>query len=401
MNHFKSYLLGVAVSFAGITASAQNFGVQTESEYFNSLRTLNTAVPFLTISPDARAGALGDVGVASSPDGYSMYWNSAKLAFLEDGTLGGSLSYTPWLSRLVPDIDLAFISGYGKIGKNQGLAFSLRYFSLGEINYTDENGTPQGTFNPYEVAFTGSYALKLSEHWSTGVGLRYIFSDLTQNQNVNGKNTNPGRSVSADLGVYYQGREFNMEKGQKGQISAGLNISNVGAKISYSDSGEEDFLPTNLRLGGAFKWSFDKYNDVVFMLDANKLLIPTPPIRDEVTGDIINGKDDDVPVLTGMIQSFNDAPGGFKEELQEINLNTGVEYWYDNTFALRGGFQYENKFKGNRRYYTMGFGIKYNVFALDFAYLIPADQTVRSPLANTLRFSLSFDLNSLASAGNE
>lgn len=401
MNHLKSYLLGVAVSFAAISASAQNFGIQTESEYFNSLRTLNTAVPFLTISPDARAGALGDAGVASSPDGYSMYWNSAKLAFLEDGTLGGSLSYTPWLSRLVPDIDLAFISGYGKIGKNQGLAFSLRYFSLGEINYTDENGTPQGTFNPYEVAFTGSYALKLSENWSTGVGLRYIFSDLTQNQNVNGKNTNPGRSVSADLGVYYQGREFNMEKGQKGQVSAGLNISNVGAKISYSDSGEEDFLPTNLRLGGAFKWSFDKYNDVVFMLDANKLLIPTPPIRNDSTGAIVNGKDDDVPVLTGMIQSFNDAPGGFKEELQEINLNTGVEYWYDNTFALRGGFQYENKFKGNRRYYTMGFGIKYNVFALDFAYLIPADQTVRSPLANTLRFSLSFDLNSLASAGNE
>ncbi len=401
MNRIKATALLGFTFLLGVSSFGQGWNITTDNAYFDELRVINTAVPFLTISPDARAGGMGDAGVAASPDGNAIYWNAAKLAFLEDGTLGGSISYTPWLSRLVPDIDLAFLSGYGKIGKNQGLAFSLRYFSLGEINYTDDQGTAQGTFSPYEFAFTGAYALKLSEQWSTGVGLRFIWSDLTQGQPVNGVNTNPGSSVAADVGVYYQGRQFNIDRGQKGQFSAGMNISNVGAKISYSESGQEDFLPANLRLGGAFNWQFDKYNAVTFLLDFNKLLVPTPPVRNESTGEVEFGKDDDVPVLTGIIQSFADAPGGWKEELQEINTNIGIEYWYDQTFALRGGFQYEHPNKGNRRYFTLGLGIKYNVFGLDFAYLIPADQSVRSPLENTLRFTLFFDLNSLASAGNE
>lgn len=367
-------------------------GAQAQTSFGdNTPNTVTTSVPFLTISPDARAGGMGDLGVATTPDANSLHWNVAKLAFLDEKFNALSLSYSPWLSRLVPDINLAYVSYAAKVNERQALAFSLRYFALGDINFTDEQGNAQGTFSPNEFAFDGGYALKLSDRFSLGVALRYIFSNLTQGQVVAGLQTKPGQSFASDVGFYYDGREFNMDGGNRADWAVGLAITNVGAKIAYSESGQADFIPANLRLGGQFTLKFDQYNKINFIGETNKLLVPTPPQRDPQTGEIIAGKDDDVGFFTGIFQSFNDAPGGGAEELREFIWQGGVEYWYDDKFAFRGGYHHENEFKGNRKYFTLGLGLKYSVFGLDFSYLIPANATVRSPLENTLRFSLLFD----------
>ena len=371
------------------------FKANAQDEKYN---VVTTAVPILIISPDARAGSMGDVGAASMPDANVIFWNPSKLAFLGEDVSKLSLSYTPWLSRLVPDIDLAYLSYVRSIGDRQGIGVSLRYFSLGDINFRDDQGNSTGTFSPYEFSADVAYALKFSETWSGGIAIRYIFSDIAQGQIVQGLQTKPGQSVAADISFFYKSRQMNLQGGKKGTALFGVNISNIGAKISYSESGQDDFIPTNLRLGGGYVLQFDNYNKVGFYLDLNKLLVPTPQ---EITndGDTL-GSPTDVDPLTGMIQALNPSakPGGFKELMQEIVWNMGAEWTYNDFFMVRAGYQYENKYKGNRQYFTFGAGIKYNIFALDMAYLIPANSTVRSPLENTLRFTLSFDLGGMTSA---
>ena len=373
------------------------FKANAQDEKYN---VVTTAVPILIISPDARAGSMGDVGAASLPDANVIFWNPSKLAFLGEDVSKLSLSYTPWLSRLVPDIDLAYLSYVRSLGDRQGIGVSLRYFSLGEINFRDDQGNSTGTFSPYEFSADVAYALKFSETWSGGIAIRYIFSDIAQGQIVQGLQTKPGQSVAADISFFYKSRQINMQGGQKGTALFGVNISNIGAKISYSESGRDDFIPTNLRIGGGYIWQFDNYNKVGFYLDMNKLLVPTPPERDPETGEIIAGKDDDVDPLTGMIQALSPSakPDGFSELMREIVWNVGAEWIYNDFFMVRAGYQHENELKGNRKYFTFGAGIKYNIFALDMAYLIPANSTVRSPLENTLRFTLSFDLGGMTSA---
>lgn len=374
-------------------AMAQFGGLDGDSEYFESLRTISTAVPIIAVSPDARAGGMGDVGVASTPDGASLFWNTAKLAFLDEGSRSLALSYTPWLNSLVNDINLGYVSYSVGLDDRQGLAIAMRYFSLGEINFRDENNSPQGTGQPYEFTLNVGYGLKLSRNFSMGVGLRYIFSDLTNGLQQPGINASGGSSIAADLGLYYQSERVNLGAGKAQSWAAGLNISNLGGKMSYGTSQESaDFLPANLRLGGAYTYEMDQYNKFSILLDFNKLLVPTPPLRDD-DGNVIAGIDDNVSAFAGMMQSFRDAPGGWQEELEEVIVNVGAEYVYNDLFAFRGGYQYENFNKGGREYFTIGLGIHYNVFGLDFAYLIPASPVVRSPLENTLRFTLFFNFD--------
>lgn len=400
-------VLSICLILGSITGYAQTIRPDSPlyDDYAGDLRPITTAVPIIAISPDSRAGGMGDVGVATSPDANSLYWNPAKLSFLPDGSKSLSVSYTPWLNKLVNDINLAYLSYVMKIGDNQGFGLAMRYFSLGEINFKDDQNNSIGTGQPYEMTLEGAYSLKLSEEMSLAVGLRWIYSDLLNGQITSGINTDPGQSFAADVGYYYQSREMNIQGGMKQSFSAGLNISNIGAKISYGNEAESDFIPTNLRIGGGYHLEFDQYNRMSFFVDFNKLLVPTPPIREgepnfqgdinengvDNDGSVLFGKDDDVNAFQGMIQSFGDAPGGFQEEMEEILINIGAEYWYNNRFAVRGGYQYEDQQKGGRQYFTMGLGIRYNVFGLDFAYLIPASATVRSPLENTLRFTLIFD----------
>lgn len=399
------------VGLLGMEAQAQfNELDPSERKRYEGLpRAVTTAVPIMLVSPDSRAGGMGDVGVASTPDAYSNYWNPAKLAFLEDGTNTLALSYTPWLNKLVNDINLAYISYATKIDERQGLGISMRYFSLGDIQFKDNDGNDNGTGSPYEFALNAAYSLQLSEQFAMAVGLRYIFSDLTQGNRLNsGIDTKPGQSFAADVGMYYQSQERRIEGGMRQQFTAGLNIQNIGGKISYGNDAQSDFIPTNLRLGGGYHLQFDEYNRLSFMVDVNKLLVPTPPIREGqggfdpdynnngVPNEVLAGEDDDVTSFQGIFQSFGDAPGGFDEELEEVVLNIGAEFWYDERFAFRGGYQYEDEQKGGRKYFTMGLGFRANVFGLDFAYLIPASQVVRSPLENTLRFSLLFDFEKFA-----
>jgi hypothetical protein len=387
----KQFIAFTILMVSGFGLKAQFGSLNGNSDYFEELRTISVAVPIIAVSPDARAGGMGDVGAATAPDAASVYWNTAKLAFLEDGANGLSISYTPWLNRLVNDINLAHLSYVSKIDDRQGLAVAMRYFSLGEINFRDQDNQPQGTGQPYELTLNVGYGLQLSDNFSMGVGLRFIFSDLTNGLQTAGIETTPGSSLAADLGFYYQGDRKAIGGGQYQSFTGGLAISNVGGKISYGTSQESsDFLPANIRLGAGYHLDIDKYNRFSFYADLNKLLVPTPPVRDE-NGEIVGGIDNNVTAFEGVFQSFNDAPGGFGEELEEININIGAEYWYDKKFAFRGGYQYEDLEKGGRQYYTIGLGIQYNVFGLDFAYLIPASATVRSPLENTLRFTLLFN----------
>ncbi|MEQ9261543.1 MAG: type IX secretion system outer membrane channel protein PorV [Owenweeksia sp.] len=400
----KSFYLTLLFFSVHIVVRAQGGGLEAvDAEYYSSLRGITTAVPIIAISPDARAGGMGDVGVASEADINSIYWNPAKLAFLPDGTRALSISYTPWLNKLVNDINLAHVSGAIKIGDNQAAGLAMRYFSLGEINFRSENNDDLGSAYPYEMTLNGAYALKLSKTMSLAVGLRYIYSNLTAGNQSPGNDTKPGQTLATDIGYFFTSREYNMEGGMRQSFAAGLNISNVGGKISYSNNASADFIPTNLRIGGAYNLKFDKYNRMSFMVDVNKLLVPTPPLRDvedrdndDDTDEILAGKDDNVNSFQGIFQSFNDAPGGFSEELEELIINTGVEFWYDDRFAFRGGYQYEDTEKGGRKYFTIGLGLRYNVFGMDFAYLIPSSALVKSPLENTLRFTLLFDFEKVA-----
>ena len=351
------------------------------------LNTITTAVPFLQIAPDSRSGALGDAGVALSPDAASIHWNAAKMGFAEN-EFEVALSYSPWLRALVDDMNLAYLSGYRKINKNQAVGGALRYFSLGEIT--------------------------LSDKFSGGIAARFINSNLTGGITTNGSNTKPGRSFAVDVSAFYTNDDVKL--GDKDAIwNWGVNISNIGAKINYTDTQERDFIPANLRVGTALTLELDEYNDLTFTFDANKLLVPTPAKYDQESGELIAGIDPDVGVATALIQSFYDAPGNvekdeagntsiesgsvFREELREINLGGGVEYWYDKQFAFRTGYFFEHYTKGNRQFITLGAGLKYSVLAIDMSYLISTTQ--QNPLANTLRFSLRLEFADLDAARSE
>ncbi len=370
----------------------------------DNLNTITTAVPLLMISPDARSGSMGDAGVASTPDVSSLHWNPSKYAFIEKD-MGVGISYTPWLKNLVPDINLGYISGFKRLDKKQTIAASLLYFSLGDITFTNEIGENIGTFRPNEYAVDFTYSRKLSSHFSGAVSLRYINSNLTGNRFVSGASTHPGRAGAADVSGYYH-KDFYMNR-RKAVFAFGFNFSNIGNKISYTETTQRDFLPMNLRFGPSLKFDLDEYNSLEIMVDVNKLLVPTPPeyyhVGDALpdgdtvkSGQIIIKKGNDprkTSVASAVFTSFYDAPGGFKEEFHEYNYSVGAEYWYAKRFAIRGGYFYEHPTKGNRRFFTLGLGLKYNVFNLDFSYLIATDPR-HNPLTNTLRFTMIFDFDS-------
>ncbi len=399
----KNRMLHLTFALVAGTSSlyAQTTTGPDKSNLLGQINTITTAVPFLMISPDARAGGMGDLGVASSPDANSIHWNPAKLAFIEKN-IGFSVSYTPWLKALVNDIYLAYLTGYVKLkGGDQAVGGSLRYFSLGSITFTDNNGVTIRDFKPNEFALDVAYSRKLSENFSGGIALRYIHSNLTGGTQVEGTDSKAGNTIAADVSVYYQ---KDVKVGSKDAVfSSGLNISNIGAKISYTETGTKNFIPTNLRLGPGLKIHLNEYNDLAFNLDINKLLIPTPPIyTQDTTGTkdlILYGKDPEVSVAQGIFQSFGDAPGGFSEEIKEYIIAFGMEYWYDKQFAFRAGYFNENKLKGNRKYFTLGAGLRLNVFGIDLAYLIPTEQ--RNPLENTLHFTLTFDFDAFQDQNKE
>jgi len=343
-----------------------------------------TAVPSLSIAPDARAGGMGDVGVATTPDVNSQFWNPAKYVFMESDA-GISVSYTPWLRKLVSDIDLAYLAGYWKLDKEQALSASLRYFSLGDITLMDQLGYPQGSAHPNELAFDVAYSRLLSDHFSASVALRYIHSDLNNGVNLAGQTEMyPGSAVAGDIAGYYK-TPVALE-GVDGTLNVGLNISNIGSKISYDKNATSSFIPTNMRLGTSFDYPLDNYNKFSVSLDFNKLLVPT---QNSMTAKEYS----DLSPLSGIFKSFSDAPGGLKEELQEVMWSLGAEYAYNNQFFVRGGYFNESQYKGNRKYFTAGAGFKLNVFQLDAAYVISTSSS--NPLDQTLRFSLSFDLYGL------
>lgn len=389
-------LLLVALLFSGLTSFSQNQIIGQSS----SPNVITTAVPFVSISPDARGGAMGDVGVASDPDVYSMHYNPAKYAFM-DQDMSVGLGYSPWLRNIVPDMNLAYLAFAKKIDTRSAFAATLRYFSCGDITFTDNTGTTMGTYKPNEWAVDATYSRKLTDYLSGAVAGRFIYSNLTQGVT---EGSSVGWSVAADVAVYYK-RPVEWFSDIDADFSWGVAINNIGSKVSYnSTSVKKDFIPTTLRLGPSLKLELDEYNTLAFNVDFTKLLVPTPPIYAKsesgtyIVGDdgeyvIESGYSDNVSTVMGMLQSFYDAPGGFSEELKEINFGVGAEYWYNNVFAVRCGYFNETAMKGNRKYVTLGAALKYNVFGLDVSYLIPVNGTVDSnPLKDTLRFNLTYDL---------
>jgi len=365
-----------------------------------TFRVITTAVPFLTISPDARHAALGDAGVATSPDANSAYWNPAKLVFIEK-SYGGGLSYTPWLGKITNDMWISYLSGFYKITREQAVAIGFKYFDLGDFYARSANNTDEGTFRPRELSLDLTYSRLLTENLSLGVTGRYIHSNLLGSYNGSTiTDTKPGNSAAVDIGVYYT-KEL---KGAKtNTLSLAGAITNIGAKLSYSGDDNKDFLPTNLRIGGAYTTEIDPYNSFTFILDFNKLMVPSPPIYETVNGQIqydsngdpiiLKGKDPNRSLLSGMFGSFSDAPDGFSEEIKEIIVNMGIEYWYRHTFAGRIGYFSESKMKGNRKYMTLGIGFTKDRFTFDVAYLVPTNKR-EHPLAETVRFSLLFHVDS-------
>jgi hypothetical protein len=389
----KKILLVVAILLLSNSIFAQldnnNLAIdELSGKVIDGNRIISTGVPLLIIAPDARSGAMGDVGVASTPDANSLHWNAAKLAFMQNKT-GVSFTYSPWLRELVSDIELLYLGGYYKVNERSTLGASLTYFSLGAIDFFDQEGMATGTYKPNEFAMDLAYTMKLNENFSISLTGRYIRSDLTQGQNVGTTQTHAANAGAADLGLYYQKA---IKAVRPSEYALGLQISNLGSKISYSDNMDSEFLPANLRLGGRYTTQLDQFNEISIMMDFNKLLVPTPPVYNDSTGAIFAGMDPNVGVFQGAIQSFYDAPNGFKEEIQEISLSIGAEYWYNKVLALRAGYFYEAKNKGARQYLTLGAGIKYNVMGLDISYLIATSALNNNPLKNTLRVGLNFDL---------
>jgi len=371
-------LLVIAI-FAIPKAIAQEINV-------DEINAITTAAPFLLISPDARSGAMGDVGVATSPDKNSQHHNPAKAAFNNDEISIG-INFTPWMAQLVSGVYLSNLSFTNKLNERSAWATSFKYFTYGGIQLTNDNGDDLTKEKPYELAIDGTYALKLNESFSLGVTGRFIRSDFSikaQDSDLRAINT-----ISFDVSGYYESAETNYGD-FNGIIRGGFNIANIGPKVSFVEDGDKSFLPTNLKLGGGFDFILDDYNKVAVTLETTKLLVPTPPQRD-TNGVITHGKDNNVGFFTGMMQSFGDAPEGFKEEMREFTWAVGSEYSYNNAFAFRAGYFHENAKKGARNYFSVGAGFKFRASTIDFSYLFNATQ-INNPLENTLRFSLGINL---------
>lgn len=380
MKAYIKHIMMLMLAAIALPAMAQ------KDNFFNPV---TTSVTSQSIAPDARSAGMGDVGAATDPDVVSQYWNPAKYPF-NISRAGVAINYTPWLRQLVSDIDLAYVAGYYRIGDYSAVSASLRYFSLGEVQMLDDENL---TINPYEMSFDVAYSLMLSEHFSLGAAVRWIYSDLTYDFT---SDTAPGSAFAADLSCYYQ-NYLNIGE-RECQLGLGLNISNIGSKISFGGDNNAEFIPTNMRLGASLMVPIDEYNRFTIAADANKLLVPTYPKQNE--GESTEAYQErvqkdyyDVSSISGIFKSFGDAPGGFKEELQEIQWSVGAEYIYHDKFALRAGYHHESENKGNRKYFTVGAGFKMSVFSLDAGYVIATAKS--NPLDQTLRFSLSFDMDGI------
>ncbi len=424
--HFRYAAAMTALAASAIVSAQVNTGCISEitgQTCGPRLNTITTAVPFLMIGPDSRSGGMGDAGVALPPDANALHWNPSKLAFAEnEGEF--RISVSPWLRNLVPDMSLAYLAGYKKLNKRSALGGSLRYFNLGSITFTDNNGGIIRDFKPAEFAVDVSFAQQFSDRFAGGISLRYVNSNLTGGLNVSGANTKAGQAVAADVSFFYQ-HDRMVIADKDATLAFGLDISNIGNKMSYSETSRTDFLPINLRLGPALTVDIDQYNSITFNADINKLLVPTPPVYKTEPDDngapvnvldddgnyvVFSGEDPNRGVAAGIFGSFSDAPGivytdaqgvqhvepgsRLKEELREFYYGGGLEYWYAKQFAFRTGYFWEAATKGNRKYFTMGLGVKYSIFSLDFSYLIA--NTQQSPLANTLRFTLGFNFDGKA-----
>ncbi|HIT40307.1 MAG TPA: type IX secretion system outer membrane channel protein PorV [Candidatus Caccoplasma intestinavium] len=400
MKYSIKYLL-----FSGLFALFV-FPVHADEDGKNMFNPLTTGVTTLGIAPDARGGSMGDLGVATDPDVNSQYWNPSKYAFAYSSA-GVSVSYTPWLRKLVNDINLAYVAGYWKFGGNdlQALSASLRYFSLGSVPTYDNNGVLQNTVNPYEMAIDLGYSRKLSSSFSMGVVFRFIYSDMGFGGLSSAEDMSGAAAFAADISGYQT--VYPIIGRSECQFSWGFNISNIGSKVSYDGGTNSSFLPTNLRLGFSFLFPIYDYNTLSINFDANKLLVPAAPRQSDYTYEDEYGntqydteaynrakdKFNNTGSISGIFKSFSDAPGGFKEELREIYFSTGLEYSYNRRFFVRAGYYYENKYKGNRQYATFGAGFSLNVFSLDAAYVLATAQS--SPLDQTMRFTLSFDMDGI------
>lgn len=380
----KKLTLLTSLALLSGTLCAQSSWIGQDEKNF-----ISTGMPILLIAPDAVSAGMGDVGAATTPDAYSAHWNNAKFAFIEN-SVGISTTYTPWLRNLkVGDMNLLYLGGYYRINDRSTAAASLTYFTLGEIDHTDEEGNKISIIHPNEFAFDATYALKLNDNLSLGATGRFMRSDLTNGLTINdgsgNTETHAANSLAADIGLYYQKA---IDKQQ--DLALGLFISNLGAKFSYSDDdNDKEFLPSNFRIGGRYTNRLDDFNKISVMLDANKLLVPTPPLRTDTEN---WARYNNIGVIQGAFESFYDAPGGMSEELQEIQLSLGAEYWYAETFAARAGYFYEHANKGGRQYITFGVGLRYSYFSGDFAYLIPTTTIANNPLSNTMRISIGLDL---------
>jgi hypothetical protein len=392
----RNTVLLVAASF--LVAGISNLQAQTDTQPIN---VVTTAVPFLRISPDARAGGMGDLGVATSPDANSSFWNLAKTPF-NTSEFGVGLTYTPWLKDLgLNDVYLLSFGGYYKLDETQALSGSIRYFSLGNIQFTDGNGNDFGSGRPREFGIDAGYSRKLSDNLGLGIALRYIHSNLVGGAPDQGSAYQAGNAIAGDISIFYTGVN---EDGQGWNFGAA--VSNLGSKIAYTkDATQKDFIPANLGLGAAYTKVFDETSKIMFGIDAHKLLVPTPP---SLTG--TDNTEDSIRIVNyrnkgvvgSWLGSFGDAPGGFSEEMKEFQVSLGAEYSYNNQFFARAGYFYEDKDKGNRKYFTVGVGVKYNVFGLNFSYLVPTGAGInRNPLSNTLRFGLILDMDNSSSTDDE
>ncbi len=386
MNRIIRIVLTSVFVFVVTVVSAQD-----KKDMFNPV---NASVTSQTIAPDARAAGMGDVGVATEADANSQYWNPAKYPFAISRA-GVSLNYTPWLRQLVSDMDLAYLAGYYRIGDYSAISGSLRYFSLGEVYMTSDISATDNamTINPYEMSVDVAYSMMLSEKFSWAAALRFIYSDLTYDYT---DDTAPGSAFAADVSLYYQ--DYLNLGDRECQVGLGLNVSNIGSKITFGGDDNSEFIPTNLRLGASLMIPVDEYNRFTIAADANKLLVPTYPKQEE--GESTEAYQQrvqkdyyDISSISGIVKSFGDAPNGFKEELQEVQWSVGAEYWYNDKFTLRAGYHHESENKGNRKYFTFGAGFKMSVFSLDAGYVIATAKS--NPLDQTLRFTLSFDMDGI------
>lgn len=388
---FGKYLLTIVAATCMTVLAQAQYDRYNETGQKNNY--ISTGIPILQIAPDAISGALGDAGAAYEPNAYAAHWNNAKLAFVPK-SMSISTTYTPWLHKLGTDMNFLYLGGYKRISGRSAVGASLTYFSLGEIDHTGEDGQHLGQFHPNEFMLDVTYSMRLSDNLALGATGRFIHDDITNGLTIEDQTTKSANALAADVGLYYQN---DFDKNQ--QFAAALTISNLGSKLSYSDDDtENEFLPANMRIGARYSYEIDDYNKINVLVDLNKLMVPTPPVQNSDgtwSSDMYENMTDyrSTSSMMGAIQSFYDAPGGMGEELREISVSAGAEYWYSSTFAARLGYFYEHKTKGGRQYITAGIGMKYKSMDIDFSYLVPTTNFSNNPLANTVRVSLTFNVD--------